>query len=78
MIRKREPDFGISGQKLINGIVYDGFIMHGLFSVQIPCKIVPSLYTKREHFMNPSSEDFHEMLFFCKIFCNILLIYSIK
>ena len=64
MIRKREPDFGISGQKQINGIVYDGFIMHGLFSVQIPCKIVPSLYTKREHFMNPSSEDFHEVLFF--------------
>ncbi len=24
--------------------------------------------------MNPSSEDFHEVLFFCKTFCHILLI----
>ena len=68
MTRKREPDFGISGQKQINGIVYDGFIIHDPFSVQISCGIEPRLYTKREYFMSPSAEVFHEMLFFCKNF----------
>ena len=28
--------------------------------------------------MKPSDEGFHEMLFFYKLFCNILLIYNIS
>ena len=43
MTRKREPDFGISGQKQINGIVYDGFIIHDPFSVQIFIKVVTNI-----------------------------------
>ena len=73
MIRKREPDFGISGQKQINGIVYDGSIIHGLFSVQIPCKIVPCLYTKKN-----KNVITNQCLYSCKMALPSLLLTKIS
>ena len=68
MIRKRELDFGISGQKRINGIVYDVSSCTVFFLCRFPVKL-PQVYIQKESiFMNPSSEDFHEMLFFVKFF----------